>query len=313
MRADGVFAGGGVKGIAFAGGLKAAEEAGYTEWVKLAGTSSGAITAMALAVGYDSDGIKAQLDSFDLGKIADYGGPFGVGRIENLIVRDALTHGKVLSAFIEQVLREAPRPASRFGELSGRLRVVGSDLAHQRIVVFPEDVSLYVDHDGRPLDPDEFSVAEAVRISAGYPYFFPPLKLRDKLTGKDGMLVDGGIVSTYPVFLFDTPRPQHPTWGFRLYSGSAPEHPPYESIGGIAWPIEMLIGIVETAMNAFNELDMQAFGNRTIAIPTGNVSTLDFALSTEHKQFLYDSGYQAAKSFFAANPRAMNIYGATPP
>ena len=313
MRADGVFSGGGIKAIGFAGALKAAAEAGYTEWHRVAGTSAGAITAMALAVGYDADGVKEQLDAFDFAKIADYGGPFGVGRIENLIVRDALTHGKVLTRFIEQLLRAAPRPATKFGELDGRLQVIGSDLAHVRMVVFPEDVALYVDGDGKPLDPDEFSIAEAVRISAGFPYFFPPLKLRDKVTDKEGVLVDGGVVSAYPVFLFDSPKPKHPTWGFRLFSGFAPERPTYKQIGGLAWPLNMVEAILDTSMNAFDKLEMQAFGNRTIAIPTGDVSTLDFALSAEQKQFLYDSGYQAAKSFFAAGPKPTNTYGATPP
>jgi len=313
MRADGVFSGGGIKAIGFAGALKAAAEAGYTEWHRVAGTSAGAITAMALAVGYDAYGVKEQLDAFDFAKIADYGGAFGVGRIENLIVRDALTHGKVLTRFIEQLLRAAPRPATKFGELDGRLQVIGSDLAHVRMVVFPEDVALYVDGDGEPLDPDEFSIAEAVRISAGFPYFFPPLKLRDKVTDKEGVLVDGGVVSAYPVFLFDSPKPKHPTWGFRLFSGFAPERPTYKQIGGLAWPLNMVEAILDTSMNAFDKLEMQAFGNRTIAIPTGDVSTLDFALSAEQKQFLYDSGYQAAKSFFAAGPKPTNTYGATPP
>ena len=313
MRADGVFSGGGIKAIGFAGALKAAAEAGYTEWHRVAGTSAGAITAMALAVGYDAYGVKEQLDAFDFAKIADYGGAFGVGRIENLIVRDALTHGKVLTRFIEQLLKAAPRPATKFGELDGRLRVIGSDLAHVRMVVFPEDVALYVDGDGEPLDPDEFSIAEAVRISAGFPYFFPPLKLRDKVTDKEGVLVDGGVVSAYPVFLFDSPKPKHPTWGFRLFSGFAPERPTYKQIGGLAWPLNMVEAILDTSMNAFDKLEMQAFGNRTIAIPTGDVSTLDFALSAEQKQFLYDSGYQAAKSFFAAGPKPTNTYGATPP
>ena len=42
-------------------------------------------------------------------------------------------------------------------------------------------------------------------------------------------------------------------------------------------------------------------------------STLHFALDADQKQFLYDAGYQAAKRFFASNPKATNTYGATPP
>jgi predicted acylesterase/phospholipase RssA len=45
VKADGVFSGGGVKGLAFAGAVQAAAEAGYTEWGKL-GTSAGAITGI---------------------------------------------------------------------------------------------------------------------------------------------------------------------------------------------------------------------------------------------------------------------------
>ena len=45
-RADGVFEGGGVKGIAFAGAIAAAEQdGGVEEWVNLAGTSAGSIVA----------------------------------------------------------------------------------------------------------------------------------------------------------------------------------------------------------------------------------------------------------------------------
>jgi NTE family protein len=313
MEADGVFSGGGIKALGFAGALTAAAEAGYTEWHQVAGTSAGAITAMTLAVGYDAGGLKQKLDTFDFGKIADYGGPFGIGRVENLIVRDALTHGKALGRFIEQLLGEAPHPATKFGELGGRLRVIGTDLAHNRMVIFPEDVNLYVDDSGKRLDPDEFPIADAVRISAGYPYFFPPLKLRDAVTKKEGVLVDGGVVSAYPVFLFDSPQPQHPTWGFQLFSGFSPDRPAYAAISGSGWPIDMLKAILDTSTSALDKLEQQAFGNRSIAIPTGDVSTLDFALTEEQKTFLYDSGYQAAKSFFDSKPKATNTYGATPP
>jgi NTE family protein len=314
MRADGVFSGGGIKGLAFAGAIQAAAEAGYTEWHELAGTSAGAITAMCLAVGYDAQGIRARLDSFNFAKIADYGGPFGIGRIENVAFHRGLTHGKVLHEWIKRLLKEAPRPATKFGELpAGTLKVVGTDLAHTRMVVFPDDVGLYVDSAGTPLRPDEFPIADAVRISAGYPYFFPPLTLRDAVTKKDGVLVDGGVCSAYPVFLFDKPQPKHPTWGFRLFGGSAPEHPTYDAVDGLDWPLDMLWGVLDTSMNALDKLESKPFGNRTISIPTGAVPTLEFALTAAQKKFLFDSGYTTAKAFYASSPKPTNTLGATPP
>jgi NTE family protein len=312
MQADGVFSGGGIKGLAFAGALQAAHEAGYDEWVNVAGTSAGAITAMTLAVGYDAPGLRDQLDKFDFSKIEDTGPPV-IGEVENYLVRRGLTRGKVLHEWIETLLAEAPRPATKFADLGGRLRVVGTDLAHARMVVFPEDVALYTDEHGKELVPDDFAIADAVRISAGYPYFFPPLTLRDKVTGRKGALVDGGVCSAYPIFLFDNPKPKRPTWGFRLFGGTGPnDEVTYNEIGGLDWPVDMLRAILDTSMNALDKLEMQAFGPRTISIPTGAVPTLEFSLSDEQKQFLYDSGHETARAFFAAKPSGVNSYGAVP-
>jgi NTE family protein len=310
VRADGVFSGGGVKGIAFAGAIQAAEEAGYTEWVRLGGTSAGAIAAMALAVGYDAAGLRRVLAATDYAAIDDT--PGIVGRVVNLVRREALTRGDGLREWIDGLLRGAPRPATSFGELGSRLQVVGCDLAHSRLVVFPDDVGLYEDADGRPLEPDGFPIADAVRISAGYPYYFPPVALRDRATGRDGVLVDGGVASAFPVFLFDRPRPRHPTWGFRLHSGLGPERPAEREIGGVDWPIDMAWGILDTAMNAFDRHDLQSFGNRVVSIPTGNVGTLDFHLAADDQEFLYRSGHEAGRAFFATNPDGRNSLGEVP-
>jgi NTE family protein len=317
VKADGVFAGGGVKGLAFAGALEATAKAGYDEWGKLAGTSAGAITAMALAVGYDAAGMKEVFETLDLDAIADYG---VLGEVEipvNLAEHHGMTRGKALLEWIEKLLASAPVPVETFGELEAklgpeRLQVVGTDLAHTRMVVFPRDVHLYVDEHGDRLDPGEFRIADAVRISAGFPYFFPPLSLRDAETKKEGVLVDGGVVSAYPVFLFDTAEPRHPTWGYRLYSGNPPEMPPYTEIDGIDWPVDMLKAIVDTSMNAFDKFATLAFGPRTISIPTGDVETLDFSLSQEQKDELFDFGREAAAGFFADKPTGVNTFGAIP-
>jgi NTE family protein len=313
MRADGVFSGGGIKGLAFAGGLQAAAEAGYDEWIRLAGTSAGAITAMALAVGYSAQGLREQLNGFDFNQIADYG-PAGMIQMPvNLLYDKGATKGKALHSWIEKLLAKAPAKATKFGDLEeGKLHVIGVDLAHSRMVVFPEDAALYVDEDDKPLVPTEFPIADAVRISAGFPYFFPPVSLRDAQTKKNGVLVDGGVASAFPIFLFDKAEPKHPTWGFRLFDGNPPEKPSCTEIDGLDWPVEMLKAIVNTSMNALDKLEMKAFAPRTISIPTGTIETLDFSLGEAEKKELYDFGYDTAKAFFEANPDGRNTFGAVP-
>jgi NTE family protein len=323
--ADGVFSGGGIKGLAFAGALAAAEEAGYGSWHELAGTSAGSIVAMALAVGYDAAGLKASLDGFDFKRIADYGSPIHlVGAIRDLLFHESIVRGDELTNWIQCLLEESPLAGvgahTTFGELralrpQGRLIVVGVDLAHARMVVFPDDVGLYCDEHGEPLQPDAFPLYKAVRISASYPYFFPPVGgLWDRSTGKEGVFVDGGVASAFPLFVFDKPDPQHPTWGFHLHGGLdvSEQQPSYRAIRGPTWPVDMLAGILDTSMNALDKFEVKRFGARVIAIPTGAVSTLNFNLSASEKQYLYDSGYNAAKAFFATSPAPQNSFGVVP-
>jgi len=315
MRADGVFSGGGIKGLAFAGAIAAAEEAGYDEWVNLGGTSAGAIAAMALAVGYDAAGLK-DLFSSDFSKIDDRGGPFGLGVVVNYFDH-GITHGTALTKWIESILDNAPtsnggKPPETFGDLTRTLKVVGSDIVHSRMVVFPDDAGKYLDDKGQPYTPQSFPLATAVRISAGYPGFFPPIPLIDAATKTQGALVDGGVTSSFPVFLYDDPNPDHPTWAFRLFSGQPPEQPPVNPIKGLLWPIDMVKDVIDTAINALDDFELQVFPGRVIAIPTGNISTLNFSLSQQDKDFLYQSGYDTAKKFFGGNPVPRNRFGAVP-
>lgn len=325
LSADGVFSGGGIKGLAFAGALAATEKAGYRKWHGLAGTSAGAVTAMALAVGYDAARLKTSLDAFDFERIADYGSPIHLlGTIKDLLFHESVVRGDELTnwirALLEQSLVTGIGPQTTFGELKTlrpdvTLIVVRTDLAHSRMVVFPQDVALYRDKAGRRLDPDEFPLYKAVRISAGYPYFFPPVDgLWDVSTGKEGVFVDGGVASAFPLFVFDKPDPKHPTWGYHLHGGfdASEQQASYRGIGGPTWPVDMLAGILDTSMNALDKFEAKRFASRVIAIPTGEVATLNFNLSDKEKAYLYDSGFDAAKKFFETAPKPENSYGVAP-
>ncbi len=78
-RADGVFQGGGVKGLALAGALvefadSAAHPQNYVEdWVQLAGTSAGAIVAAYLACGHSAAETAALIEKTDFTQFEDWG------------------------------------------------------------------------------------------------------------------------------------------------------------------------------------------------------------------------------------------------
>ena len=82
--------------------------------------------------------------------------------------------------------------------------MLASDLSRRRLVRLPWD---YPDYG---LDPDEMGVADAVRSSASIPFFFEPVTMSG--VGGVSTLVDGALLSTYPVSIFDRDDGRAPRW-----------------------------------------------------------------------------------------------------
>lgn len=303
MRADGVFEGGGVKGIGLAGAVAVAEARGY-EWSNVAGTSAGAIVAALVAAGYKAAELKVVLDGMDFNQFCDKGFldriPM-VGPLLSVGFEKGLYEGVALEDWLRELL--AAKGVKTFGDLvmeefqgndryRFKLRVIVSDLSRGRLLVLPQDIREY------GVAPESLDVARAVRMSASIPFFFEPVTLRYR--GADGAghtsyLVDGAILSNFPVWLFDEPgEPAWPTFGFKLVDPAAGKP---NKIDG---PLSMLAALFSTMMEAHDARYLQdhAFV-RTIPIPTLGIKTTDFDLSGADKVRLYTSGREAAERFFA--------------
>src|SRR5512143_1962650 len=68
------------------------------------------------------------------------------------------------------------------------------------------------------VDPDELEVALAVRMSMSVPLVFEPVRFRNPETKETHLMVDGGLLSNFPVWLFDpgNAMPVCPTFGLLL-------------------------------------------------------------------------------------------------
>lgn len=117
MKADAVFEGGGVKGIAFVGAVEMMECKGYS-WNKLAGTSAGAIVAALLAAGYNSAEIKELMHSLDyvqlLGKTRMNSVPL-LNKALPLILNSGIYSNHVLETVMSDWLKR--RGIETFGDL----------------------------------------------------------------------------------------------------------------------------------------------------------------------------------------------------
>jgi NTE family protein len=326
--ADGVFEGGGVKGIAFVGALEAAHERGIEKWVNVAGTSAGSIIASLLAVGYEPRELRKILEDTDYATFADYGwGGKWIGGARNALSGRGLCPGKAFSEWLAKrfeaspvgmadptfgdVQRELPpglsdeeREVARF-----RLRVIASDVTEGRMLVLPDDIVHYTDENGTPLTKDDLPIARAVRMSMSFPYFFEPVTLFRN--GRPHLIVDGGLLSNFPVFLFDGDKPPLRRWtfGFRLFAGEPPESPSYRHIPRPLWQLPLGKAMFFSATEAWDRRLSQASKVRTISIPTGSVPTLNFKLTNEERDGLRTSGHAAGKKFFETQTRYLNHSG----
>lgn len=300
-KVDGVFEGGGVKGIGLVGAVAVTEAKGL-RFENVAGTSAGAIVASLIAADYTATELKRILESLDYNRFKDKGliDRFpGIGPLLSLGFEKGIYEGDFFEKWLRDLL--AAKGVQTFGDLvmeeykdnpkyRYRLQVIAADVSRGRMLALPNDIKAY------GIDPDKLSVARAVRMSMSIPFFFEPIILTDASTGELSYIVDGGVLSNYPVWLFDdetTDEPPWPTLGYKLVE---PDEGKPHSIRG---PISLFAALFSTMMEAHDARYIQDRDfARTIPVPTLGVRTTEFDISPERVQMLYQSGVQAADEFF---------------
>lgn len=226
---NGVFKGGGAKGILYGGALLAVEERGL--WFRsVAGASAGAITAALVAAGLTAEQIIAEVPAGLRGVQARYLGD---------LIGSPMLQNKKLAAWLEAILQRevgAPQPvkpdpvtfAVLYAHSGIELNVVAVDVADRQPRVFSVHTTPTV------------SVTQAVLASSAIPMAFRPARLEvqnSPTTTEVHRLMDGGVWANYPAFVFkDTSfrsfheLPALPedstTVGFTLDSSRAQQGPP---------------------------------------------------------------------------------------
>lgn len=301
MEVNAVFQGGGVKGIGLAGAVCSAER-NHVVFSRLAGTSSGSIVAALLAAGYSGEELKTIIMQTPFSHFLKKSVLFRVkwlGPAARVYLKKGLYAGDRLEEWISGLL--AARGIRTFGDLpAGKLQIIASDITQGRLLVLPGDIAKY------GFDPERFSVGKAIRMSTSIPFFFDPVILRKRYpqgTRSEPFrqqfvyVVDGGLLSNFPLWLFDkdTKDPKHPvpTLGFQLVGG-APNH-----ANRIIGPLSMFRALFDTMMDAHDERYIEEDeGFRTIMIPSANVGTTEFNIKPEQSLALFESGVKAADRFF---------------
>nr|WP_254639683.1 patatin-like phospholipase family protein [Cohnella sp. GbtcB17] len=288
-EADAVFEGGGVRGIAFVGAIETMEAQGCV-WQRIAGNSAGSIVAALLASGYNGSEIKTLMKSLDyrqlLGRTWLNEVPFR-NKALPLLFKSGIYVNEPLERTIEMWLQQ--KGIRTFGDLPlGKLTIVASNISNGKMVVFPDDLPDY------GLCPAELSIAAAVRMSTTLPFFFQPYRWKTAIDRRPYFILDGGLLSNYPIWLFDVPSaPRWPTFGFRLS-----EKRTYDPVRRVRGPVSLFGAMFKTMLQAHDQRHVDKHSeSRTIFIPTDKVATTKFDLTEYDQAWLMESGQRAAQSF----------------
>ncbi len=302
-----VFEGGGVKGIGHVGAFTALEKAGY-ECHMVAGSSAGAIVAALIAAGYHGDEMHHLMKSIDYHKFIqkDFLDHLGrAGMLMSILFHYGIYSAEQLERWLNQLLLK--KHTACFKDVknedgSYRLQVTTVDLTTRELLVLPKDLKKF------HIDIDSFSIAEAVRMSMSIPIFYEPYVLKD-MHGVKHYMVDGGLLSNYPIWILDDGvQPLHdPIFGFKFIADfkqkckklHAPDH-----------FLDYAKQITSTLLDAFDNMQISnAKGDyaRSILIPSAvavdgesyHISSTDFDITSQESEALFQNGMRAGEQFLS--------------
>ena len=311
MDADLVLEGGGVKGIGLVGAFSTLVDHDYT-FHRIAGTSAGAIVGALIAAGMPPEDLQRVMRSVDYGHFQDEGfvDHLGlVGKGISILFEKGIYEGRYLVEWLDAILMDLG--ARTFGDLriedpnsslpperAYKLVIMTSDVTRGRLVRLPWDYPKY------GLDPDEQLVADAVRASMSIPFFYEP----QRFYGRDeqgervrSFMVDGGMLSNFPIEVFDRTDgkpPRWPTFGIKLSAKpSVPQLERFEVKGALG----LARAMVGTMTNFHDQMhiDDPSVLARTMFVDTQHVKATDFDIDEPSQDMLFTNGERGAGKFLS--------------
>lgn len=309
-----VFEGAGIRGIAYCGALMELEDRGYLTCIdRVAGTSSGAITACLVSIGYSAQETYRIIGSTDFSKFNDgrFGLAGGLSRIHN---RLGYYRGEAFVHWLEKLIEaKTGNRDMRFRDLvdarladSGcrykDLVIAATSLNHQRTILFSYETF-----------PD-MRIVDAVHASMAIPIYFEPVIVcpdghvceLDEMKESDHLCVDGGFTANFLIQYFDESeaggkRIPARTLGLRLDSDAQiskdmdDRQLAYQSIGSASDFLGAFFYMIKETLNrqTLTDEDWQ----RTISISDCGMSPKVKKLSKSEKEMLIEAGRKGVRDY----------------
>jgi NTE family protein len=298
-----VFEGAGLRGIAYSGAVAEMEARSIMGSIeKVGGTSSGAIVALAISLGYSGNEIQDIIAKTNFRKFND-GRYFFIGGINRVDKYFGWYRGKRFENWLKKIIFKKTGNADiTFEELYEKkfkdLYITGTCLNKQQLVIFCRETY------------PKMKITDAVRISVSIPLYFEAVfidkegKIIHHPKQKQGfdIMVDGGITGNFPIRMFDSlSQANFSTLGFRIDSEEQIKNDREgKSIASIP------VGNLKQYLYAFYNIMIEnlnrqpltkADWQRTISISDGSVKPKIRKLSAGEINILINNGRQAIKTY----------------
>jgi NTE family protein len=275
-----VLSGGGVKGIALLGALKALDDHDLLTNVKTyVGSSVGALLGALMCVGYSPEELYNVMSSIN---------PYEFKSIEpmKLLTHFGIDSGEKIVKFLCTMIRiKTGNQNITFQELFDKcgmtLIVTGTCIESGQVKYFSRHSTPNV------------GICNAVRLSISIPFLFSAVRYRGRT------YVDGGLLNNFPI---DALNDQENVLGIRLSSSDCKDDD-----GSDTRPVSSLeqfaIGLVTCVIDEIQKLRFQNSSHRedVIFIDTGDISAIQFDLSAERRRELFDLGQAAVDGYLMKN------------
>ena len=268
-----IMKGGGIKGLAYVGALDLLRDEYDFSW--FVGTSAGAITAILLAAGYTVEELQEILEEKNFNDFFDakwYQYP------TNLMFKWGVHPAKAFTDWLDILLAEklGKRTEVTLGDIqtkTGNRVTVYASQQRKRALVFDSTK-----------EPTTLA-AHAARCSMSIPFVFTPAKQNGKL------VFDGGVQNNFPIGKL---REDHGEVPFiSLFLGTDSFEPIKES--------SLLQVLRDIVLGQGEDEDVDKFRMQTVVIDPRPISTLDFELSKEEKEYLLATGQIGAVKHLLKN------------
>ncbi|EKE04790.1 MAG: hypothetical protein ACD_20C00003G0017 [uncultured bacterium] len=277
-----IFAGGGVRGTAYLGVIKALEELGI-DISGYAGSSVGSIFATLYAVGYTYEEISDVIFNTSFETFRDLyipmGKDFGICKGEKLY----FTLKKLIESKIygEKFNPKGNEPVT-FKDIKKDLVIIATNISYTTFKEYSKSTT-----------PD-VEIAYAIRASISIPGFFKPIWEDDEC------LVDGDVINNFPIWLFSK----------NLISSSSARILEFRLEGDrqgrkINSLLDYFSAILDTSYNISTDILTSTYGQNDqfdiVSIDAGKTQVIDFNIADEDKKWLIQSGYICTKKYFEIN------------